>query len=112
MVGRHHHDDGVGRFTHCHQGRDRNGRSCTASDRLEHDCLRFHAAAGHLLPYQKAMIVVAEQYRGRKAFSGGKPRQRVAKKAFLAIAEEVDELLGVHGARDRPEFVSPNRPTG
>ena len=63
---------------------------------------RTPARCGLLLD-QEAVIVVADDDGRGEARLGRQPLQRGGQEARRLVVEEADELLGVHGARQRPQ---------
>ena len=103
VVGRHHHHDRARVIAADRQGGNRDRRRSIARDRLQDERARLDASLLELLFHQEPMIIVAQQRRRLEAAGGRQALQRGAQEARALAIEEANELLRVHGARQRPQ---------
>ena len=82
--------------------RDGNGGSRIACHRFENEGARRQVCALKALLDQEAVIAVAQYRRAGKARFRLQTHQRLAEQ-ILAVPVEADELLGIHGPRQRPQ---------
>ena len=103
MVRRHHHQNACRVLAGDEQRGGGGGRRGVARHRFQHHRARRHAGALGLLLDEEAVVVVADDDRPGKAIVGSQALQRGGEKARPLVVEGADELLGVHGPRQRPK---------
>ena len=103
VVRRHDDEDAIGVAGGDGKGGDGDRGRGIARDGLEVDRLGRDAGPLKLLANEEPVVVVAQQNRARETVAGRQAPQRRAEKARIGVVEKADELLGVHGPRERPQ---------
>ncbi len=103
LVGRGHDQDARWVLARHMQRGNRDGGCRIARHGLEHDRARACPDAPGLLLNQEAVVGIADDGWRLEAQLGSEPLQRGGKEARGLAAGEADELLGVHGPRQRPQ---------
>ena len=82
---------------------NRNGCGRIARHWLQNDRFGRNTRALELVADEKTMIVVAQENRVAEPGLRSEPAQGCAEEGWSLAVEEANELLGIHGSRERPE---------
>ncbi len=103
VIGGHHREDCVGVLIDGGDGGHRDRGRGVARHRLEDDALCLDCERIELFLDEEAMVGVAEHDRWLEAERGAQALERRGEEACALAVEEMNELLGVHGPRQRPQ---------